>query len=630
MLRALFLTLAVLFSPLAFTQEMPEIKLTDIRILQSEIDPNHLTAFGRDQTTGNIAVIDMKDGKATNPILQRSSFSWNDKGVDFPYETGEWLVLTPERTFEGATRVRALNGLIRPLTGMEPMKELEVSSALIEEKGFASYIDPTSLDQIKKGEDQKPYEYPSASLYQPLLLTIDYKTVDREKLFKGLTDKILAKFEGQVIYADDVGYYGEDTRTFVVAVFENHAKEVAAYMKRVTKHEAKAQYGLFSSDPIWTNEKGSPRGWSVFNQAQQRVSEIGKMNLSGASAELREEIRVELQTILRQVEYMIGVLMARPYHQLGLWQHSDSARAKFRDKYLSTADSLFNRLILALDSLETEAARETLIFEPHDYTPSALILDRQVSGMEINYFQYWLNHLLEDVKWLRSATPEQLKDARRSGSSGGLLSSFAFMSVNMTHYSPAQTAPPYIDLEGHKHWPLKLFGHKDSVEARRALIQFIISGDKESEYLRQWTLENGDSYAREYAKGVYGDRVVLRLIQDLQWAGNRTHRDDYTFSRALYYKQVMQVITELLNTSTITISNSAVYMTLLDASFGIQQLLSEDPYLKNQLNFNRELTRELLALKDATQLRLARGLFMNAPDAMGVDTEECMSAVLPH
>jgi len=71
-------------------------------------------------------------------------------------------------------------------------------------------------------------------------------------------------------------------------------------------------------------------------------------------------------------------------------------------------------------------------------------------------------------------------------------------------------------------------------------------------------------------------------------------------------------------------------MNLLDASFGIQQLLSEDPYLKNQLNFNRELTRELLALKDATQLRLARGLFMNAPDAMGVDTEECMSAVLPH
>jgi hypothetical protein len=168
------------------------------------------------------------------------------------------------------------------------------------------------------------------------------------------------------------------------------------------------------------------------------------------------------------------------------------------------------------------------------------------------------------------------------------------------------------------------------VEARRALIQFIISGDKESEYLRQWTLENGDSYAQEYAKGVYGNRVVLRLIQDLQWAGNRTHRDDYTFSRALYYQQVMQVITELLNTSTITISNSAVYMTLLDASFGIQQLLSEDPYLKNQLNFNRELTKELLALKDATQLRLARGLFMNAPDSMGVDAEECMSAVLPH
>jgi hypothetical protein len=614
------LALSCALSAPVFSQTMPEIQLERVHAVRSRTIPEHYMFYGHDKISGNILVVDVNGSQITNPILDRSAYFWNDHGVDAKFENGNWLILTPERTFESAVRQRDLNGLVSPVTGYEPMNTVTVTTQLIDRLKMKPFISKEAYESIKKNQGAEDYEFPMVPGSEPRLMTFEYKTEDRrsEGLDK-LRNELYDKLKGKVFYSYDVGYSGKDG-AYVIGTFAKYADEVARYVQEKAGYKPEVKF--YDLDLIeGASEENKPAGWGIFSHAHTRLNELESKRWKRTGAAAKEAARKELHQMVYDLQFYTSGLIQQPRFSLWRWQDNQTGLATFDEQYLTPALELKERAYAALDQLGTEAARETIMFGSHDSQPSQEFLRRKATGLEITYFQWWMQKLLADMKWFRTATPEQIKEARASSGGGGMLREFGFMSVHYYHIQPTRTAPPYYDMD-RATWPLKIFGYGLDQQAKREFIQFLIDADKESEALKQWILVNGDEYTKKYAQGVFGNRVAISVIQSMPYAD----RTDAKFNAAIYYRQMMSVVTELLNTSTVTITNNGMYMALLDASFGIQRIIREE---FPELLENQTVVTELLKMKDATQLRLARGLFVGIEMDYKLESENCISAVLP-
>ncbi len=148
-------------------------------------------------------------------------------------------------------------------------------------------------------------------------------------------------------------------------------------------------------------------------------------------------------------------------------------------------------------------------------------------------------------------------------------------------------------------FPLRIFGFIDSSRYRKEFVRFVLEMDKAAEFQKNSFRSSNDSH-------LFGSLSLTRE--------EKLSIQEYPqFSQALYYKQVMMIITELLNTSRVTITNTATYLSILNTALNLQKDVMEEfgnvPNAKSKSKELNELTSQLLELQQSIQVRLLRGVF---------------------
>lgn len=228
-----------------------------------------------------------------------------------------------------------------------------------------------------------------------------------------------------------------------------------------------------------------------------------------------------------------------------------------------------------------------------------------------NYFQIWARLLAEQAAWIKTSTEEEREDLRVASNIGGILPNFGFMSVGVKDHSPKRNDWTWQLDDVENMYPLLALGLSDSPSLRLELVRLVINLDKSAEYQKQ-------HFATQYDGEILGSLMLMRVLHGLVYTA--PYKSDTKqingFSRELYYAQAMNVVSELLNTSRVTITNSASYLIILDVAVSLQKYVQEEFGIVPNAHANtpelNQLTEELIRLNQAVQVRMIRGVFLGS------------------
>lgn len=630
------LPLFAAFSGLSFASNIPLEKvppLFQIQVLQSESNPQHYIMLGKDGIygdAGNWYVLDLKDGQLTSPELTGESYFWYGGGFNFRLVSGEWLYLPPNEAMPGALNEILRAGLISAERGREPLRSLKVTEKLLKDLGLHERVSPDFFKDLSKRQSSKikKVRAPRENL---VLLTLDVEDARSKGKEIGELDR---KFGyDQNVAVNVQGVYGSDVRHFYIWAFESQIGKIEAWTKANLGLVPQRHVSLLEGEPPASSENPLARLREMvanFEKLEAQSAEFGQLDLVGfrngsdllreaavgPAAEARVSFAREVDYLIRSVGALKSWLIQVDYNLKSLWSGSDAARAQWQSQYGAPMQAAVDRLYGLIAKTYGPEAREVLFYGGENrLAPSPRLIGQ--------YFQPWLADLLARVRKFRTATAEERKQMSGSSRSGSILNEFGFIGAETRSYIDG---PKAISSYGFPRdaFPLLALGMEDSAANRAALVSFIVSMDKEAEYQRR-TLGDAD------ARAVSGNGALLQVIQAMVYQGDIYGSSPSAiaegFSQALYYQQVMAVLSELLDTSRLTITNSLTYLALLDASLLTQRTVElRFGALPNRGKATPELdglTEELLRLQRSLQVRLMRAVYAQK------DIETCKRALLP-
>lgn len=627
----LMLTLIFSIAPLVANAGPNDIPMEDVPplhqviVMQSELDNQHYVILGKDgiyQDAGNWYVIDWHRGQVKSPRLNRESFFWFDGGFDFHFESGEWLFVPSPGVARGGITERIPMGIVRAGSGREPFRRIDLKDPeFFNRLGLQEKISPKVIESLQR-ENQPRAQTRRAKKDSLVLITLDYtKEQDdaAEKVIKDLN-------KGLAIYADSMfgnisslgiwAYSGDEE---IVKFKLTRAGLNGAKSRRTTLAGRILQTPLLEPRPLFDLDS-----LGRLDQVAASIDYFNGTSLLKPSAEraaISDQDKVLLLSEYLRILDHSGNQISRPGYVLRQMTNNTVALNDFNTEFQQPIYDLIEQVYEQLHAVQSPLARKVLLLGGDSMVPPLRFLTRD-DGTGQTYFQTWLNILEDEIQWVNTATPEQISSMRRHSHSGGVLDNFGFLNVALNDYKTSeQTAPYGLDV-AKKMYPLAVFGLEDNPAYRRRMVQFIIEMDKAAEAQRQ-------KFAPD--EKIAGNQTLANVIMGFSWiapAMKRSYKPDAAlFSGALYYRQVMMIITELLDTSRLTITNNATYAALLDVAISLQkEIESEYGPLPNLGTIDLEragMTRELIQMQRALQTRLLRTAFLDK------QTGECADVLKP-
>lgn len=590
--------------------------LFQLTVFQSETDPNHYLILGKDgiyADAGNWYVLNWQNGKMTSPTLKPESYFYFGGGFDFKFESGEWLYIpggNSGRGAPGATLEVIPPGLIDPNRGREPLRTVSVNDKLIEQLGISKMVSPDYQKELGKRAATEAPKKPIAPKEEIVIFIVNYDRKDSndKDLTRALRDKLQESDERAIEVTDKMGM---DSSTLYIWAFESQAKAIQGWVQNELHKTPVIKRGIVEisggSKPV-TDIHAFFKLESIERlQSAIATFEDLERNVSKLNPEQSEKAAVDLAYLLQAVEHALD-LNSRVAYALDRWENSEAAKAKLAKNFTEPMRHLLSRGYGILDKMQTPLARKILLFNGKEAVARIQFLNRSSGVGSETYFQNWLNLLKEKIEWVKSASPQEQKDMRVNNSGGGILSEFGFVSVDVKDYSSKEQKPPYNLDEAKNMFPLRIFGLVDSPVYRSDLVRFVVEMDKAAEYQRV-------NFPTQYDGKIMGSLTLLNVLNGLTYAPGYKFdtREVPGFSRALYFKQVMMIVSELLNTSRITITNSATYLSLLNTAVSLQKAVTEEfgtvPNARSKSAELNGLTEQLLLLHQAVQVRMVRGVF---------------------
>lgn len=627
MLKAFFVGIA-LFSSLLFAETIPLDSIPPLsqwQIYQSETNPNHYIAIAKDSIygdAGNWYVMDSNNGQIVSPKLEKSSFAYFGGGFDFKYESGKWLYIpggNSSHTAPGATLELILPGLIDPNQGREPLKMVEATEKLLEDIGLSKWVS----EESRKGFGRKPSQVtkPTAPPTSEIaLISISYDRKSEQKdLVRALRDA-LETSGNRAIRVND--YFG-DISTLYVWAFEEEIKSITDWALKEIGVPPTVMKGFESTTA--TNQVGDKELYEIemfdrLGPILAGLDEIEK-NSSKLNEAEKEAAALRLANYLYTVEQMIQLNDGSAYALREYWDASGPAVEKLEKHFLAPLRSLYLRTCQALIGLQNPVARKILLFTGSDETTRVPLLDRAVTPEGMTLFEYWLAVFKEESDWILGKSAEELDKASGASHSGGILREFGFLSVEVRTFKRPDAKPAPYDMT-RTFYPLKILGLKDSAETREQIIRFVVEMDKVAEYGHQ-------HQSKDRGERISGNLFLTYLITSLPYAGGYSSDKIPGYSRTLYFTQAMKIVTELLNTSRVTITNTATYLSLLDSALALQKLVVSEfglvPNAKVNSSELNALAEQATLLGHAIQVRMLRNVFLH-PEVQGNSPADALRA----
>jgi len=618
----------VLFSSLLFAGTIPLESIPPLfqwHIYQSETNPDHYVVVAKDSVNGDTGtwyVLDSKNGKIISPKLEKSSFAYFGGGFDFKYESGEWLYIpagNSQHTAPGATLEPILPGLIDPKHGREPLKKLEATEKLLKDIGLSKWL----TEESKKDLGRKPTAVtkPTApSNSEIILISISYDRKSEQKdLVRALRDE-LGRSGSHAIRVND--YFG-DVSTLYVWAFEEEVQSITDWaMKEMGVQPAliKGFESITATKSLSDKELYEIEMFDRLGPILAGLDAIEK-NSAKLSETEKEAEALRLANYLYTIEQMIELNEGSAFVLREYWDASGPAVEKLEKHFLAPLHSLYLRICQALIDLQNPVARKILLFTGSDETTRIPLLDRVITPAGETLFEYWLATLKGESDWILGKSAEELEKSVGATHSGGFLREFGFLSVEVRTFKRPDAKPAPYNMT-RTFYPLRILGVKDSAKIREQIIRFVVEMDKVAEYGHQ-------HQAKDRRESISGDLLLTYLITSLPHAGGYSSGKMPGYSRTLYFTQAMKIVTELLNTCRVTITNTATYLSLLDAALALQKrVVSEFGLVPNAKENSPELNalaEEATLLGHAIQVRMLRNVFLD-PELEGDSAAEALRA----
>jgi hypothetical protein len=603
----------VLFSSLLLADTIPLDSIPPLsqwHLFQSETNPNHYVAVAKDSisgVTGSWYVLDSNNRKIVSPKLKKSSFVYFGGGFDFEYESGEWLYIpggNSEYTAPGATLELILPGLIDPKHGREPLKKVEATEKLLEDIGLSQWLSETS----KKDLGHKPSHVtkPTAPNSEILLIGITYdRNSEQKDPARALRDALQAS-GNRAIRVND--YFG-DVSTLYVWAFEEEVKSITDWATKEIGVQPALIKGFESIAATKSLSDKQLYEIEMFDRLGPIVAGLDEIETNSAklSGTEKEAAALRLANYLYTIEQMIQLNDGSASVLREYWNASGPAVEKLEKHFLAPLRSLYLRTCQSLIDLQNPVARKILLFTGSDETTRIPLLDRVVTTEGETLFEYWLAALKEESDWILGKSAQELEKFSGASHSGGILREFGFLSVEVRTFKQPGAKPAPYDMT-RTFYPLRILGLKDSVKIREQIIRFVVEMDKVAEYGHQ-------RQAKDRSEKISGNLFLTNLITSLPYAGAYSSENIPGYSRILYFTQAMEIVTELLNTSRVTISNTATYLSLLDSALALQKRVMGEfgvvPNAKVNSPELNALAEQATLLGHAIQVRMLRNVFLH-------------------
>lgn len=611
----------VLFSSLVFAETIPLDSIPPLsqwHIFQSETYPDHFVVVAKDSITadtGSWYVLDSNNGKIVSPKLKKSSFVYFGGGFDFKYESGEWLYIpggNSKFTAPGATLEFIRPGLIDPDHGREPLKRVEASEKLIQDIGLTEWLSEEAKKEFsrKRGRETKP----AAPTSDIALIRIPY---DQETEKRDLSQVLRKELENSGRHAIRINDYFGTRSTLYVWAFEEEIKTIEDWAHKELGAKPTLIKGLESitaTKPVSEKELSDIEVFDRLGPILAGLDEIEKQSAKLGENE-KQEAALRLANYLITLEEMIQLNDGSAQILRGYWDASGPAIEKLETHFLAPLRKVYLRACQSLIDLQNPVARKTLLFTGSDENTRVPLLDQEVTPEGQTLFEYWLAVLKEESDWILGKSTEELEKVSGAFHSGGILREFGFLSVEVKAFRrPGSEGAPFdMSKLFRTSYPLKILGLKDSAKVREQIVRFIVEMDKVAEYAHQ-------HQATDRRESISGNLSLTNLITQLPYAGASPFENIPGYSRILYFTQAMEIVTELLNTSRVTITNTATYLSVLDSALALQKRVGEEFGLVPNAKVNspelNALAGQAILLGHAIQVRVLRNVFLN-PEVQG-------------
>ena len=615
-------SLALISIPL-FASEFPikEVPpLYQLHLFQSEVNADHYILLGKDGIygdAGNWYVVDWNDGEVSSPKLKKESFFWFSGGFDFKYENGKWLYIPVHDLHPGALNESIPAGLIDPNTGREPLKSLKVTREILDQLKLSPMIAPDALEQLKKVE-AKERPRPIAKSHRVVLVTVKYtrREGDERDLVKEIK-KALEENEERAIYVTEI--HGTNDSELMIWAFDQQAPGIVDWIKSTINKDPKVMRGSLDHAPVANPVSDLDAYYKLSSLDRVLHADAiykrlkAKQTLTPDEA---DQLAVNIHNYIRNIEHYYRTLTSATY-SLDYWVGGAAAKKNYIERFERPLQKMMAAGYEILHRLNRPLARDVIFFGAEEgMIPELAMLNRKINEGGESYFENWLKVLADQITWAERATPEQRAKRRGQNSSGGVLQEFGFLNVTLRDARSGDDQPTYFG-DNVNPWPLLVFGTTDSPALRAKFASFIVKMDKHAEIQRELLKS-------EYDSEIVGSNTLVRILQSMSYTGSRYERssamDAKKFSTPLYFRQMIQVVTELLSTARITIKNRATYIALLDAAVGLQR---QTQATFGVLPEDRALAEALIRMQRVIQVRLMRAVYH------GRNIDKCAEALLP-
>lgn len=599
--------------------------LHQLHLFQSEVNPEHFILVGKDGIygdAGNWYVVDLNAGKVTSPKLKKDSFFWYSGGFDFKYENGQWLYIPTHDLQPGALLESIPAGLIDPNKGREPLKSVKVSRETLDQLKLSTMVALEAFEQMKKSDEAEARPRPVAKSDNVVLITVSYpqKDGDERNIVREIKTALQEDAEKAINVTEIWGSRRSDNSELMIWAFDTQAPAVVDWInKKLHKNPTVLRGSL--DQPAIENPVKEMDAYHTLDSLSRvlHAAAIFKRLEAGPQTQTPDQadkLAADMHAYLRSLAYRYRQMTQTTY-SLDYWENAAATKIKYIENFERPLQSLIARGHEILHRLNRPLAREVLFFGNEDgVTPALALLNRSINEGGETYFENWLTVMADRITWPERATPDQLAKRRGNNSSGGVLQEFAFMSVTLRDASSDDPGPVYFN-ERMNAWPLLVFGMADSPVFRSKLARFVVAMDKHAEIQRELL-------KTKYDNEVTGNQSLVRILQSMSYLGaayaNSTASDAKSFSSELYYRQMLQIVTELLSTARLTIKNPATYIALLDTAVSLQRQVQST---FGTLPQDRPLAEALILMQKAVQTRLMRTVYMKR------DIENCEEALLP-
>ncbi|MCC6277759.1 MAG: hypothetical protein IT289_07595 [Oligoflexia bacterium] len=593
--------------------------LFQIKIYQSELAPDHYIVLGKDgiyADAGNWYVLNIQNGKVTSPKLRQESYMYFGGGFDFRFESGEWLYIpggNSSVTAPGATLEVIPPGLIDPNRGRTPLKEVKVTESLLTEIGVDKFVSPDFVKKLAQLESQPPYRFPKAppENIHLLVVKLDPKSDEYGKVSASLKAYLKTQ-NAYAIQTDDL-YFTESSYLYIWT-FAGLTPTIQAWLKTnyniepVLYRRAPDVASLPSKAPVDIKTIWEQEPFERLKLIISAYEQIEATLMIKSNDELKEDA-MKVGGLLAALEQTLQ-MTTRTQSTVRHWEQSEQARFELSKLFIDPIRSLLRRGYEILNRMQIPMARQIFLFAGKESAPRIQLLTQPSGNGSEDYFETWLSMLKGRISWIKQATKKDLLETRQKLHTGALLSEFSNISVQYGDYLGNQNDASMFE-EERSEFPLLLFGIKDSPQHRAALVRFVIEMDKLAQLQK-------DKYPTEGSNPkIFGSLTLHRVITGLVSAAEYEYltADINGFSRALFFRQAMMIVTELLNTSRITIVNSGTYLSILNTAISLQKTVTRDfgvvPNAQVKSEELNRLTEQLLLLHQAVQVRMVRGIFEN-------------------